>query len=60
MEVRKEWEGDVEENLILHWYLVQSGFFHYWTEWNEDAPHYFQLGLVDGNIGWCGLIHGLL
>ncbi len=55
----KEWEGDIEEYVVLHHRLVWSGFLHYWTERGEDAPHHLRLGLADGDVGWCGLIHGL-
>src|SRR6266403_356870 len=36
----KEWEGDVEEDVVLGWGLIQSGFLHYQSKGGEDAPHH--------------------
>ncbi len=55
----EEWEGDVEKDLVLCWYLGQSGFLHDGPERCEDVPHYLTLGVAESDIGWCGLFHGL-
>ncbi len=36
----KEWEGDVEEDVILSQGLGQSGFLHYRSKGDEDGPHH--------------------
>ncbi len=55
----KEWEGDIEEYVVLCWDLVWSHLLHYRAKWGEDTPHHLRLGYGDGDIGWRVLIHGL-